>query len=543
MPSGGGGLSRIARVNCRKAREIQSAAHGAGIWPENSTLSRFPTPEPWWEGTHIGKGYGTHVEVSPAIEGEGLASAIAHFERVIEADREEVRLARLRADEVSEAEEVEADAEEVMETAHNDPKWHLGQRVRQPMSVLATLTALWLLCWLGGQDTWSALASAGAAIVMGSALWRLISRCQWRTPEPANTLTANEENEAQREDLQRAYGNDEKVERAEVKLLDSSGKIDWTWKVGGKGEAAPTHIPSKGDVWGGRARAAAVLGQQAMVFIAAIKGCLHFGHEKVNILRDGGATRDFMHPPEAKRRGLPVYEAKHPLLVSLGNGKEILCTHVARAKLVFPNYSYTTEAYLLDMGPQPDCAIILGTPWLTSLGYYVSHEALGTMSFLKPGKQTQQRVTLTSRGKQGVQARREQLNNLQTTTAEARAEIQRAKRHGKECYRAVFNMTNDNEKSSPMVDMANKTAESSCIQTGNLVTTEGTSVQLEIDWRKPAQATIRNVPKQYDMFGTTRELSEVKLHRMSAHQSHLEGRTGEVVQEGGPVGSVGCGSG
>ena len=94
-------------------------------------------------------------------------------------------------------------------------------------------------------------------------------------------------------------------------------------------------------------------------------------------------------------------------------------------------------------------------------------------------------------------------------------------------------MTNANEKSSPMVDMANKTAESSCIQTGNLVTAEGTSVQLEIDRRRPLQATVRNVPKHYDMFGTTRELSEVKLHRMNAHQNHLEGRTGEVVQDDG----------
>ena len=93
-------------MNCRKAGEIQSAAHGAGMWPENSPLSRFPAPEPWWERTHIGRGYGTHVEVSPPIEGGGLASAIAHFEKVIEADREEVRLARLRADEVSEAEEL-----------------------------------------------------------------------------------------------------------------------------------------------------------------------------------------------------------------------------------------------------------------------------------------------------------------------------------------------------------------------------------------------------------------------------------------------------
>ena len=113
-------------------------------------------------------------------------------------------------------------------------------------------------------------------------------------------------------DLHSAYGVDKKVERAEVKLSDSLGKIDWTWKVGDKGGRPPTSLPTKGDVWGGRARALAVLGQQAMVFIATIKGCLNFGHERVNILRDGGATRDFMHPPEAKRRGLPIYEAEHP---------------------------------------------------------------------------------------------------------------------------------------------------------------------------------------------------------------------------------------
>ena len=116
MPlSGNKGLSRIARVHCRKAGEgksaVESAAYGAGMWPVNSHLSQFPAPHPWWENTHHGRGYGTHVEVSPTIDGGGLASANAHFETVIEADREAVRLAQLQADEVSEAEEVEAEVE------------------------------------------------------------------------------------------------------------------------------------------------------------------------------------------------------------------------------------------------------------------------------------------------------------------------------------------------------------------------------------------------------------------------------------------------
>ena len=95
------------------------------------------------------------------------------------------------------------------------------------------------------------------------------------------------------------------------------------------------------------------------------------------------------------------------------------------------------------MGNAPDFTVILGTVWLATLGDYTCNEARGTLSFFNPGHRTRQKVTLTSRCQQSVRKQQDRLDVLESTTAEARAELQRAKRHGKECYRKIFSITDE----------------------------------------------------------------------------------------------------
>ena len=99
---------------------------------------------------------------------------------------------------------------------------------------------------------------------------------------------------------------DEEVQahRAQVHRLDSTGRVDWTWLTSHGG--LNPEKPPKGDIWRNRARVNAILGQQAMVFGASLKGSIRC-KEQVNILRDSGATRDFVHPGEVRKRGLTVY--------------------------------------------------------------------------------------------------------------------------------------------------------------------------------------------------------------------------------------------
>jgi hypothetical protein len=137
-----------------------------------------------------------------------------------------------------------------------------------------------------------------------------------------------------------------------------------------------------------------------------------------------------VHPEEVKRRGLSAYNSAHPLRVTLGDGKQVLCNRGVRLKLMFDNYNYESEAYVLDMGVNPDCTIILGTPWLASLGDYTCNEHRGTLSFWTQGRLTPQKVTLVSRGQEDIRKQQGLLGEHESSFKQAKAEMQRAKRHG-----------------------------------------------------------------------------------------------------------------
>jgi hypothetical protein len=189
---------------------------------------------------------------------------------------------------------------------------------------------------------------------------------------------------------------------------------------------------------------------------------------------------------------------------------------------------------VLDMGPTPDCAVILGTPWLASLGDYTCNEHKGTLSFWQQGKRSHQKVVLKSRDRLTIARQHGDLSRLETTFKQAKAGMQRAKRKGFECAKVTFQMGNDNSDQSPLVEMANSLAKVSCIQTESLVTADGTAVRLMVDWDRPHLAVVEFVAKQEDMFsGNKGGVSEVRLKGLSAQNCALEGRCGRVCQTDG----------
>ena len=76
----------------------------------------------------------------------------------------------------------------------------------------------------------------------------------------------------QRRDLEEEFLRGTGMGYAEVRVLNSKGQIDWEWHPDVSNPNTPEYIPEKGDVWGNRAKAKAVLGHQAMVFTAYLKG-------------------------------------------------------------------------------------------------------------------------------------------------------------------------------------------------------------------------------------------------------------------------------
>ncbi len=103
----------------------------------------------------------------------------------------------------------------------------------------------------------------------------------------------------------------------------------------------------------------------------------------VRVLRDSGATRNFICRRTVDALRLPKVAAV-PLRVTLADGSETTAREAVVISLSFEggdHFAYTEKAYVLDMGAVSDVNVILGTPFLHSLGTYVSNERAGFLIF------------------------------------------------------------------------------------------------------------------------------------------------------------------
>jgi hypothetical protein len=102
------------------------------------------------------------------------------------------------------------------------------------------------------------------------------------------------------------------------------------------------------------------------------------GSQQVRVLVDGGSTLNFIQAQAAHKLGLPHFPSP-PLRVTVGNGEELSSTQVCKeVHLDIQGHTFVVDLYALNLcGPD----VVLGTPWLKTLGPIVMDYDSLTMKF------------------------------------------------------------------------------------------------------------------------------------------------------------------
>ena len=100
----------------------------------------------------------------------------------------------------------------------------------------------------------------------------------------------------------------------------------------------------------------------------------------VYCLKDSGATLVVINQRLVEAQGLTTSTAEKALTVRLADNSTRQLDMVAEVELDFhPGYRYVTKAHVMDLGPNVE--VILGTPWLKSLGPHMADWDAGTLTF------------------------------------------------------------------------------------------------------------------------------------------------------------------
>ena len=100
----------------------------------------------------------------------------------------------------------------------------------------------------------------------------------------------------------------------------------------------------------------------------------------VYCLKDSGATLVVINARLVKEKQLPVTSALEPLRVKLADSSTRTLADTVQVEVQFtPGYKYCTTAFVMDLGPS--CDMLLGTPWLKSLGPHLADWDNGTLAF------------------------------------------------------------------------------------------------------------------------------------------------------------------
>ena len=107
-----------------------------------------------------------------------------------------------------------------------------------------------------------------------------------------------------------------------------------------------------------------------------VMGRIH--QSPVHVLVDGGSSLNFIQTQMAHTLGL-AHSASPTLKVLVGNGEELLSTQVCKGvQLEIQGHISTIDLYVINLSG-PD--VVLGTPWLESLGPIIMDYAALTMQF------------------------------------------------------------------------------------------------------------------------------------------------------------------
>ncbi|GAU38235.1 hypothetical protein TSUD_145900 [Trifolium subterraneum] len=88
--------------------------------------------------------------------------------------------------------------------------------------------------------------------------------------------------------------------------------------------------------------------------------------QQVTILVDSGSTQNFIQDRVAKFLGLSITLAPHPFRVMVGNGSTLECAmQCTGVNFIIQGNHFTSDFFVLPLG---GAEVVLGVPWLTSLG-------------------------------------------------------------------------------------------------------------------------------------------------------------------------------
>ena len=139
---------------------------------------------------------------------------------------------------------------------------------------------------------------------------------------------------------------------------------------------------------------------QAMLYQALFGGTTEGAHgqgfsKKVfqaRVLIDSGATRNFVSQRYVDRHRLKTFAAEQPMNVALADGKRLVANRKVAITLDFGSYKYTRNVYVLPLGVSAD--VILGMPWLYSLGSFECNMRTKELSFISRSGHGYRRIVL-----------------------------------------------------------------------------------------------------------------------------------------------------
>jgi hypothetical protein len=113
---------------------------------------------------------------------------------------------------------------------------------------------------------------------------------------------------------------------------------------------------------------------------------------QARVLIDSGATRDFVSQRYVDRHSLRTFAADKPMNVALADGKRMIANRKVSMPLDFGDYKYARNVYVLPLGVSAD--VILGMPWLYSLGRFECDMRLKELSFINKTGHGHRRIVL-----------------------------------------------------------------------------------------------------------------------------------------------------
>jgi hypothetical protein len=161
-----------------------------------------------------------------------------------------------------------------------------------------------------------------------------------------------------------------------------------------------------------------------------------FGNSAVRVMEDTGATRNFISLETVQKRGLATFRTQDAkgLAVQLADKSVVRCTHMTQITLIFsPDYRYVTNCHILPMGTDVD--VILGQPWIHSLGPHYKDPQKGIIRFRK--SRSQQTIQLTTVVERHRNCQRAEVINA----AMAVRDLRRGRQEGRTGYLAFYRIS------------------------------------------------------------------------------------------------------